>query len=332
MLTIVAYHYVRDLPRTRYPRIKGLLTEKFEGQLDYITKHYTVCSIGQVLSAMRGEDELPPNPCLLTFDDGLLDHYLTVFPRLEERGIVGSFYPPAEAIEKHKVLDVHKIHFILASMEDRQKLVEDVSDLVKRYRTEYDIPADEELYQRFASQGGWSDPPEIVYVKSVLQWGLPELIRSDVVHRLFTQYVTADEGAFARELYMDIDQLRCMARHGMDIGGHGYKHALLGTLPRHEQKQEIDLTVDFLTKICGQKPVDWVMCYPHGSYDDDTVELLNQVGCALGLAVHVGLVSDFSNPFRLERLDTNDLPCSGDANISDWTRKAQQVPVKHSVK
>ena len=324
MLTIIAYHYVRDLPRTRYPRIKGLLTEKFEGQLDYITKHYTVCSIDQIISNIRSEGELPANPCLLTFDDGLLDHYLTVFPRLEEQGIVGSFYPPAEAIEQHKVLDVHKIHFILASIRDQQKLVNDVSNLVKQYRSEYDIPEDEELYQRFASQGGWSDPPEVVFVKSVLQWGLPEKIRSEVVHQLFTQYVTDDEEAFAGELYMDIDQLRCMAKHGMDIGGHGYKHALLGTLARNEQEKEIDHTVSFLTKIYGEKPLDWVMCYPHGSYNDITIELLNRAGCVLGLTVRVGLVSHFSTPLELERLDTNDLPFSGDANISEWTRKTQQ--------
>ena len=92
MLTIINYHYVRDLSRTRYPQIKGLPTQRFEGQLDYITKHYTVCSVGQVVSALKGEDQLPPYPCLLTFDDGLVDHYVTVFPRLEERGIIGSFF------------------------------------------------------------------------------------------------------------------------------------------------------------------------------------------------------------------------------------------------
>ena len=56
MLTIVMYHCVRDLPRTRFPRIKGLLTEKFEGQLDYISGRYSLCSLKQVLAASRGRN------------------------------------------------------------------------------------------------------------------------------------------------------------------------------------------------------------------------------------------------------------------------------------
>ena len=39
MLTVVMYHYVRDLPRTRFPAIHGMRLEHFEGQLDYLTKH-----------------------------------------------------------------------------------------------------------------------------------------------------------------------------------------------------------------------------------------------------------------------------------------------------
>jgi len=320
MLTIVVYHYVRDLPRTRYPKIKGLLTEKFEGQLDYITRHYRVCSMKQVIESWRNGEELPPNACLLTFDDGLLDHYLTVFPRLEERGIVGSFYPPAEAIERHKVLDVHKIHFVLASATDDKKLADDLLDLIRPYRSDYDIPNDADLYKQYADVDRY-DPPEIVFIKSVLQRGLPEQVRAEIVHGLFTRYVTGNETAFAKELYVDLDQLRCMARHDMEIGGHGYKHVWLETLSRTEQQEEIDRTINFLTKISGEKPSDWIMCYPYGSYNNVTLELLNPVGCILGLSTRVDLVSDFSNPLELARLDTNDLPFSGDAAISEWTRK-----------
>ena len=108
MLTIIMYHYVRDLPRTRFPEFKGLLTSQFEGQLDYITQHYTVCGVQQVIATTRGEGELPSNACILTFDDGFIDHYVTVFPMLEERGIIGSFYPSAKAVEECRLLNTHK--------------------------------------------------------------------------------------------------------------------------------------------------------------------------------------------------------------------------------
>ena len=38
--TIVMYHYVRELPYTRYPEIKGLKTSLFKEQLLWLQKHY----------------------------------------------------------------------------------------------------------------------------------------------------------------------------------------------------------------------------------------------------------------------------------------------------
>jgi hypothetical protein len=38
-LTIVMYHFVRDLARSRYPAIKALTVDAFRGQLDYLARH-----------------------------------------------------------------------------------------------------------------------------------------------------------------------------------------------------------------------------------------------------------------------------------------------------
>ena len=111
-LTIILYHYIRDLLNTRYPQIKGLLTSKFIGQLEYFRKYYTMVSMEDCINAYLGEVKLPKNACLLTFDDGFIDHYTTVFPILNKMEISGSFFPPAGVMLNNKLLDVHKIHFI----------------------------------------------------------------------------------------------------------------------------------------------------------------------------------------------------------------------------
>src|SRR5688500_6804692 len=104
MLTIVMYHYVRDLARTRFPEIKGLRLDEFDQQLDHITARYTVCGLRQVTEAVQGGRPLPSDACLLTFDDGLADHHLNVVPRLASRGLVGSFFVPARPVVEHRVL------------------------------------------------------------------------------------------------------------------------------------------------------------------------------------------------------------------------------------
>jgi hypothetical protein len=50
-LTIVMYHYVRDLAHSRYPAIKGLDLELFKGQISYLQKHYNFVTVEQVIAA-----------------------------------------------------------------------------------------------------------------------------------------------------------------------------------------------------------------------------------------------------------------------------------------
>src|SRR5262249_680791 len=139
-LTIVMYHYVRDLARSRYPGLKALTVDAFEGQLDYIARHYRVTLVRQVLPAVRDGDRLPPNACLLTFDDGFLDHFTTVLPRLLARGLTAGFYPPAAAIEGRRLLDTHKIQLILAACDDASKLARRLLDLVGARRIGHPMP------------------------------------------------------------------------------------------------------------------------------------------------------------------------------------------------
>ena len=317
-LTIVMYHYVRDLAGSRYPGLRALALEKFEGQLDYITRHYRVCSVRDVVAAAQGRCRLPPNACLLTFDDGFLDHFTTVLPRLLARGFPAGFYAPAVAVEERRVLDTHKVHFILAGCPDAGKLARRLLDMIDGYRGDAALPPAEALWRQYGVAYR-SDVPEVVFVKRLLQRGLPAGVRSALARRLFEEFVGVDERAFAQELYMDLDQLRCLQRLGMEVGGHGAEHLWLGALDRDAQDSEITRTLAFLVRVHGGAPRDWVMCYPFGSYDEITLELLRSRGCALAMTSRVGLAADLERPLELPRLDTNDLPTSATAEPGEWT-------------
>jgi len=324
MLTIVMYHYVRDLARTRFPEIRGLSTDRFEGQLDYLTKHYTFCRPDEVVAAAQGDHVLPPNACLLTFDDGLRDHYTTVFPRLEERGIAAVFCPAVRPIQEHTVLDVHMIHFVLASVHDPRRLVDEVWSLVDAHRSALALPDRPTLYRMCAGPSRF-DSPEVTFLKRLLQRVLPPRVRTNICRALFQRYVSADLTSFAGELYMDLAQLCCLARYGMAIGGHGYGHDWLEALGPAKQREDIRQTMSLLEAVTGRRPTNWIMCYPYGSYSKHTLDLLQEAGCAVGLTTKVGLVTGFSSPLELHRLDTNDLPCAGDAPLSEWTTRARET-------
>ena len=84
MCTIVTYHYVRPIARSRYPGIRGLELTDFEGQLDYIERHYNVVSVADIVRARNDGSALPEHPLLLSFDDGYRDFYFNAYPILKK--------------------------------------------------------------------------------------------------------------------------------------------------------------------------------------------------------------------------------------------------------
>lgn len=307
-LTIVMYHYVRDLARSRFPAIKGRSIADFRGQLDHIGSHYEVVTAEHVIAASRGETDLPANAAWLTFDDGYLDHFTNVTPLLDERGWQGSFFVPAQPVLEGKLLDVNKIHFILASGGDPAALVDELRREVALARERDPAVRDWDSYVADYMGECHLDTPEVLFIKLMLQVGLPEAVRTPICDALFARFVSNDEVAFAVELYASVDQLRMMKRAGMCIGSHGFGHYWMGTLPRAAQEREVARALDFLNTI-GVDRNDWVMCYPYGSYNADTLDIVRANGGALGITTKNG-IADLSTdaPLELPRIDTIDLP------------------------
>lgn len=318
-LTIVMYHYVRELERTRYPRIKGLRLSAFRQQLAYMQRFYNFVTVQDLLAALEG-DLLPPNPAVLTFDDGFLDHFQSVFPLLHQHKIQGWFFPPYQPILDNCVLDVHKIHFILASTSE-DELFTKVMKFLDEYRDGDDLPSNDAIFAEL-SGGSRFDSPKVTCIKQLLQHYLPEQQRHALIQSLFACFVSADEATFSAELYMSLEQLQCMAASGMYIGSHGFRHVWLNKVDYQTKIEEVDRSVEMLERI-GSPTDQWVFSYPYGAFDQTLIDVAKLRGCVLGLTTQVGLASlDAGSAYTLPRLDTNDLPAASAAEPVRWTQLA----------
>ncbi len=308
-VTIIMYHYIRDLQNSRFPNIKGLDKEKFIGQIEYLKKHYHFVTMEEVIHSLDTKDKLPEKSVLLTFDDAYTDHYTNVFPILDEHKIQGSFYAPVKAITEHVVLDVNKIHFILASGVDIHTLIADVKSWLESHKKEFQLENFDFYYKKLAHDGRY-DNKDVIFVKRLLQVELKETIRMILVDELFSKYVGMSEAAFSRELYMDSMQLKTMLRHGMHVGSHGYNHYWWNRLEGDDLEMEIDKSKAFLNDI-GVDMSMWTACYPYGSYCQEAVDMLADKECKLAVTTEVKIANlEKDNRFLLPRLDTNDLPTS----------------------
>ncbi|MGN0860646.1 MAG: polysaccharide deacetylase family protein [Candidatus Spyradosoma sp.] len=323
MLTTIMYHYVRDLKHSRYPRIKGLDVALFREQVAYLKKHYTCVSVDDVVDAARAGAPLPENAALLTFDDGYSDHFDFVFPILKKEKISGAFFPPVSAVREHKVLDVNKIHFVLAGTPEEkiETLLGEVRNAVERAREEFGLKSFEALWTEYAFPNRF-DSAEVSFIKRLLQFVLPEALRSRIATELFEKVTGVDESIFSRELYLSEEQMACMIDGGMHFGCHGVGHYWLGSLSAEKQKSEIEDAFGFLDELPKQNCRS--IAYPFGDYNAETLAILKSVGCDVGFTTRVGrgFEDGFSRDalLTLPRFDTNDLPKDRNAKFEEKGR------------
>ncbi len=302
------YHYVREVANSPYPGIKGLELKDFIGQIEYLQKRYNPITIEQLLEALQNQTKLPPNAVLLTFDDGYADNYRFVLPVLADKKLQGSFYPPAQAILEHKVLDVNKIHFILATAPGIPQLLKDISAQLHVYRKEFNLPSFDELFRTLAIASE-IDTKEVIFIKRLLQVALPIVAREHITRFLFEKYVQKTEAEFSRELYMNIGQIRELQAAGMHIGSHAYSHQWLATLPENQQRTEVDLSLEFL-KLAGADINNWTMTYPFGSYNASLLNILEEKKCRLAFKSVPAGIADIASHHKFEfpRIDTINIP------------------------
>lgn len=324
-LTVVMYHYVRDLKNSRYPEIKGCDVRYFREQVQYIKKHYNPVTVEQVIESYNGGDKLPEYAILLTFDDAYADHFTYAFPILYHEHIQGVFFPPVKAVTEHAVLDVNKVHFILAStpMDKMPQLLKELKRMVDDNSDAYHLDSFENYFEKLAVANRF-DPKDVIFVKRLLQVALPEELRRKMTTELFEKAVGMDEAMFSRELYMTIDQIKCMVDCGMHIGSHGYDHYWLSSLPKEKQEFEIAKSIEFIGNVGGDVN-NWTIGYPYGDYNDDTIALLKKHGCKMGFTTRVAVADlEADGPdvlYKLPRLDVNDLPKDADAEVNEWWEK-----------
>lgn len=321
-LTVVMYHYVRDLKNSRYPEIKGCDVRDFREQIGFIKKHYNPVTVEDVIDAYGNGRNLPEHAILLTFDDAYSDHFTYAFPILAHEKIQGVFFAPVKAVTEHIVLDVNKVHFILANTptEKIPLLLGELERLVNNYREEYSLDSFENYYDRYAVANRF-DPKEVIFVKRLLQVALPEELRKIITNELFVKIVGMDESMFSRELYMSLDQIKCMVDCGMHIGSHGYDHYWLNSLSIEKQQFEIEKSIEFIKSVGGDIN-NWTIGYPYGVYNDDTIALLKLYGCRMGFTTKVGVadlsVDEKDALYKIPRLDVNDLPKQTNAEVNKW--------------
>ena len=288
MIKAFMYHDIRNPKESFFPRrltLRSFVSPlQFKRQLKFITENY------RVIEPQCLKENLKEDCAILTFDDGLKDHYL-VAELLHQAKLKATFLIPTLAIRDRKAAKVHKIQFILAAISEK-KAVENIFDLMKSEVYERDA-----LWNTFSvsrhPNNWWSK--EMVFVTNFLRHHAAGDMMAD---KLFVKFVTQDEKDFCSDFYLTSAEVGYMAKCGMIIGGHGYHSTDLAGL----KGQEEDVKESLLYAASFSAP-PLSFSYPQGSYDDDTLSHAKTYNCEFAYTTRAENITPDTNFLKIPRFD-----------------------------
>jgi len=297
----VMYHYVRDIKKSKFSNIKALDIKNFKNQLRFLKSKYNILSIDDFFNGITTKNN--KKNCVLTFDDGYSDHYDYVFEILLKNDIKAAFYPPVDVVLNGKILDVNKIHLILASTNENKIL----SRLKYYFDKEKKDSKNINFYIEKIKYFDRYDSKKTNIIKQLLQTVLDYEIRTKICDHLLKDFVDISFKDLNKSMYLNTDQIIEMKNEGMHFGSHGKSHFWFDSLSYEKQEYEIKESVKFLDQIYQRKDYLLSICYPYGNYNNDTIKLAKKYNFKLGLTTFPEVFSLKKNDLlKIPRFDTND--------------------------
>lgn len=274
----IMYHYVRQ-GSAELPHFHYLHVDDFVRQLDDFADSYRFVGRDEFLDILDGA-EVPADGLLLTFDDGLADHFDFVYPILKERGLWGFFFIPTGVHETGQLLDVHRIHQLLGAFGGERMQAE-----LEAYLQETGLNVDSASTFDESRYAPLVQDAATTSFKLKLNYQMPPADRKRVLDGLMAAHF--DEAELTAQFYMSPEQLAHLEGEGMIVGSHSVNHPVMSRLTVEEQRAEIDGSFAFLASVLPELEPR-TFCFPYGgveSFTGDTLRLLAEAGCRCAFSV-----------------------------------------------
>jgi len=302
MLSIITYHHVADHdPAYPYdPNVADATPAQFRRQMEMVARYGTPIGIDDLVRALGGAP-LPNNPVMVTFDDGYLSCHDVALPILRAVGVRATFFIATSFVTERRLYWWERIALLAGA--SRRKVVE----LVYPQRESFDL-TDPHLHHKLTD-----------IVKDTADLDVERFL-AELAVALDVEWTPEIETHHANQMIMTWDQVRALARAGMDVESHGRRHRVLQTLDVAGLDDELAGSRRELEAQLG-RPVRAV-AYPVGrriNGDRRIREALAAAGYQIGMSNKTGVNRWFPpalralspiDPFDVRRLAT-------DRSISD---------------
>lgn len=287
---ILAYHRVLDVEERAYPFDCELISSSvrdFERQMEHVCSRYRVVTFADLEEYERNNERIPDNALVITFDDGYADNYEQAFPILERYGLKAVFFLSTGYIGTDTPFWFERLAYLVKKgLVDTSRLdLGPCEDIAGKWRDRKGMLPQENLYHVIVRL---PNRDRLRLLRQVEE-GMPPL--------------PAGEAALVRPLTWD--QVREMAKRGMEMGSHTRSHLILGNGSPAEVARELEASRRIIEEHVS-RPVR-AISYPIASYDFAVnplvIRLVQLAGYRFGVGYTSGPVRSLAKErYQLKRL------------------------------
>jgi peptidoglycan/xylan/chitin deacetylase (PgdA/CDA1 family) len=281
---IIMYHSVMDEPMSHADTLGDIIhsTQAFRGQVELIARQYDPVTLDDVSRFIKGEQELPPRPVVITFDDGYSDNYEVAHPVLKSFGVPATFYVTVGCVDRKQLPWPSRVRFAFLNSKHKNWLEPDghkwpLETIQQRTR------AFERASEYCGKLAGAAQDAVVESLERELDTKLPD---------------------DRQRLMMSWDQIRGLVRAGHIVGSHTVSHPNMAHIADIELKDELSASKCRLQDELSQSVLHFSYpcpaLTPH--WTQATVESSREAGYESAVTTNGGLVRKHDNPLCLRRI------------------------------
>ncbi len=310
----LCYHYIRDLNSEKlFPKILGTPVNIFEEHIEMFLNNFELITPENALNFSYADYKIQENKIglLITFDDGLSDHYIAA-KILAKYGIKALFFLPTCILEENLPANPIIIHYGIAKF-GILKFVQELNYHLEKY-------LDNSLSYKIQFIKGKDNPYQTIQkIKKLFKYDLSSNLSRIILLDLYQTMFNIKYPDAMKIMHLTKEQISEMLEMGHSIGTHTYSHISVGStsLSNDEFNHEIVEPKNHLEKYFRIQ-TDF-MSYPFGAIRDclSSKELIMKTNSyKLAFTVEEILNTKSTSPFELGRY----MPTSVDTSESLYNK------------
>jgi peptidoglycan/xylan/chitin deacetylase (PgdA/CDA1 family) len=285
MLLVLAYHRIGNPAEDQFdPAVFSATADEFDRHVGTLKRRASLVTLEEAVSFIDGSAREKTRRCrvLMTFDDGYLDNYQTVYPILSSHGAQGVFFLVTGMVGSCEVPWWDRTAYLVKTARRRK--------FVLRYPAELAVDIDRD---------------GVAASTQAILWSYKNPANSDPDRFLRELAEAADSEALPQPArrFLNWDEAREMSRGGMAIGSHTHSHHVLSQLELDRQRDELSKSRAILKEQLGLEPA--ALAYPVGhtsSFSRQTQEIAAELGYRAAFSHYGGTnLPGKTTPFDVRR-------------------------------